>query len=152
TRWALAWFEQHGHQEGPFGEAETLSRAKNTSINGLVRAGVLEARAGKVRLLKRDELDPDWSPEKDSRPTIWEATHFLIRELDNNGEEAAANLLRHLKSIGETARDLAYRLYSICERKAWAQEALAYNMLASAWPRLIELAGQREKGKQEALL
>jgi len=152
TRWALAWFEQHGHEEGPFGEAETLSRAKNTSINGLVRAGVLQARAGKVRLLKREELDPQWTSEKDTRPTVWEATQFLIRELDSNGEEAAANLLRRLQSTSETARDLAYRLYSICERKSWAQEALAYNMLATAWPRLVELAGRSEKGTQEELL
>jgi len=152
TRWALAWFEQYGHEEGPFGEAETLSRAKNTSINGLVRAGVLQARAGKVRLLKREELEANWTPESDTHPTIWEATQFLIRALDRDGEEVAANLLRRLKSTSETARDLAYRLYSICERKGWAQEALAYNMLASAWPRLVELAGRSEKGTQEELL
>lgn len=133
-----------------------------------MRAGVLQARAGKVRLLKREELDPQWTPEKDTRPTmlpaaprsvlpvaprsVWEATQFLIRALDRDGEEAAANLLRRLQSTSETARDLAYRLYSICERKSWAQEALAYNMLATAWPRLIELAGRSDKGKQETLL
>jgi putative DNA methylase len=151
TRWALAWFEQFGHNEGPFGVAETLSKAKNTSIEGLVRAGVLQARGGKVRLLKREEFDSNWTPESGGR-SVWEATQYLIRALDNKGEEAAANLLRRLQSTGEIARDLAYRLYSICERKGWAQEALAYNMLATAWPRLMELAGRSDKGKQEALL
>jgi putative DNA methylase len=151
TRWALSWFEQFGHNEGPFGDAETLSKAKNTSIDGLVRAGILEARAGKVRLLGRDELDPDWRPERDDRRAVWEATQYLIRALDQGGEQAAADLLRRLGSLGETARDLAYRLYSICERKGWAQEALAYNMLAAAWPRLSELAGRSEP-KQDALI
>ncbi len=168
TRWALAWFEQFGHNEGPFGDAETLSKAKNTSIDGLVRAGILEARAGKVRLLRRDELKPPspvsrilrdgsgaggegWTPERDDRRAVWEATQYLIRALDHGGEQAAADLLRRLGSTGETARDLAYRLYSICERKGWAQEALAYNMLAAAWPRLAELAA-RSEAKQETLL
>ena len=62
TRWAVAWFEQFGMEDGPFGEAETLSRAKNTAVNGLVEAGIIAARAGKVRLLKRGELRPDWNP------------------------------------------------------------------------------------------
>jgi putative DNA methylase len=151
TRWALAWFEQFGNNEGPFGDAETLSKAKNTSIDGLVRAGILEARVGKVRLLGRDELDPDWTPERDDRRAVWEAAQYLIRALDQGGEQIAADLLRRLSSLGETARDLAYRLYSICERKGWAQEALAYNMLAAAWPRLSELAA-RAGAKQETLL
>jgi putative DNA methylase len=151
TRWALAWFEQFGHNEGAFGDAETLSKAKNTSVNGLVHAGILEARAGKVRLLKRDELDADWTPEKDDRRAVWEATQYLIRALDEGGEQAAADLLRRLGSLGETARDLAYRLYSICERKGWASGALAYNMLAAAWPRLTELA-TRSTPRQDALL
>src|SRR3972149_6748939 len=119
TRWALAWFEQFGQSEGPFGDAETLSKAKNTSIDGLVRAGILEARAGKVRLLGRDELDPDWTPERDDRRAVWEATQYLIRALDQGGEQAAADLLRRLGSLGETARDLAYRLYSICGGQGW---------------------------------
>jgi putative DNA methylase len=151
TRWALAWFEQFGHDEGPYGDAETLSKAKNTSTDGLVRAGILQARAGKVRLLRREELDPNWSPETDERQAIWEATQYLIRALDTGGESVAAGLLKRLGSTGEIARDLAYRLYAICERKGWANEALAYNMLAAAWPRLVELAGRGEQ-VQEGLL
>ncbi len=151
TRWALAWFEQFGHNEGAFGDAETLSKAKNVSVEGLVRAGLIESRAGKVRLLKRDELNLNWSPETDERRAIWEATQYLIRALDTGGEMVAAGLLNRLGSLGDTARDLAYRLYAICERKGWAQEALAYNMLAAAWPRLVELAGRSEQ-VQDGLL
>ncbi len=150
TRWALAWFEQFGMEEGAFGVAETLSKAKNTAINGLVEAGVIKARAGKVRLLRREELGgqetgdrrqkPEWDPSTDARFTIWEATQHLIRRLQDDGEEAAAALLRKLGGTAEIARDLAYRLYTICERKKWADEALAYNGLVIAWPELTKLA------------
>ncbi len=145
TRWALAWFEQYGHEQGPYGVAEMLSKAKNTSVEGLSHAGFLEARAGKVRLLKRDELGADWDPGKDKRLTVWEATQYLIRALDQDGEKGAGALLSKLGSSGETARDLAYRLYTLCERKGWAQEALAYNMLVVAWPRIKEQSGQGPK-------
>ncbi|MDD3828880.1 MAG: DUF1156 domain-containing protein [Anaerolineae bacterium] len=149
TRWAVAWFEQFGMEEGPFGVAETLSKAKDTAVSGMVEAGILYARGGKVRLLKRDELQDDWDPATDSRFTIWEATQHLIRALDQNGEQAAAELLRKLGAVGESARDLAYRLYNICERKKWAQEALAYNSLVIAWPEISRLA-QGTPGRAEA--
>jgi len=144
TRWGLAWFEQNGFEDGPFGDAETLSKAKNTSIGGLVEDGILLAKGGKVRLLKRDELSQHWDPDKDKRLTIWEVTQHLIHNLvDKGSEEAAASLLREVGGVGEVARDLAYRLYTICERKKWAQEALAYNTLVVAWPELVKLAGQQ---------
>jgi putative DNA methylase len=152
TRWAVAWFEQYGHKEGPFGDAETLSKAKNTSSDGMVRAGILEARGGKVRLLRRDELESDWDPSRDKRLTTWEAVQYLIRTLENEGEEEAAMLMRKLGGIGQEARDLAYRLYAICEHKGWAQEALGYNMLAAAWPRLVEISRQETGPAQEYLL
>jgi putative DNA methylase len=151
TRWALAWYEQFGHNEAAFGVAETLSKAKNTSVQGLVEAGILEARGGKVRLLRRDEMDTNWDPEKDKRLNAWESVQHLIYALDKNGEEAAAALLSHLGVMSETARDLAYRLYTVCERKGWAQDALAYNMLVVAWPRLKELAARQEPGQGKLL-
>jgi putative DNA methylase len=152
TRWALAWYEQYGFNEGPFGVAETLSKAKNTSVGGLGEAGILLARAGKVRLLSRTELKEDWDPSQDKRPTAWEAVQYLIRALDTHGERGAALLLSRLGGLGETARDLAYRLYTICERKGWAQDALGYNMLVVAWPRLKEMARSTRPPEQGRLL
>ncbi len=141
TRWAVAWFEQYGTQDGPYGVAETLSKAKNTSVQGLVEAGVITARGGKVELLARDGMPGDWDPRTDTRMTCWEATQHLIRHLQNEGEESAAQLLARLGGdYGEMARDLAYRLYSICERKGWAQEALAYNSLVIAWSEISRLS------------
>lgn len=152
TRWALAWYEQFGHNEAAFGVAETLSKAKNTSVGGLEEAGILEARAGKVRLYRRDELDTEWDPSTDKRLTAWEACQHLIYALENGGEEASASLLAKLGSTAEPCRDLAYRLYTVCERKGWAQDALGYNMLVVAWPRLKELSAHKVEPGQGKLM
>jgi putative DNA methylase len=138
TRWALAWFEQYGINEGPYGVAETLSKAKNTSISGLVEGGILQAKGGKVKLLSRDELPRDWKPSADRRLSVWEVTQYLIRALEKDGEYGAASVLVQVGALGETALDLAYRLYTTSERKGWAQEALAYNSLVVAWPNILE--------------
>lgn len=140
TRWALAWFEEVGMSAGAYGLAETLSKAKNTSISGLVEAGFLESRAGKVRLLDRREFFGAWDPATDKRLTVWEVAQNLILALESGGESKAADLLRRVGGLGETAKELAYRLYVVCERKKWASEALAYNALVVAWPEISRLA------------
>ena len=150
TRWALAWFEQYAFNDGPYGVAETLSKAKNTSVQGMVEAGVVTAKAGKVRLLSRKDLAEDWDPASERRLTVWEVAHYLIRLLEQEGESAAASLLRQVGALGDTARDLAYRLYGICERKKWAQEALPYNSLVVAWPEITRLA-RSERPREEQL-
>lgn len=146
SRFAIAWFEQHGFDEGEFGVADVLARAKVTSISGLVGAGILESKRGKVRLLNPSELPADWDPSTDSRLTHWEMVHHLIRVMDL-GEEAAADLLTKLRGQAEAARELAYRLYSICERKKRANEALAYNALVQVWPELQRLAQDPDRAR-----
>lgn len=140
TRWALTWFNQYGSAEGSFDDANKLATARNTSVEGLSAAGVVVSSRGKVRLLKRDELPEGWDPTTDSRQTVWESTHHLIRCLEHGGEVAAARLLAKLGPAGQVARDLAYRLYTTCERKGWAQEAQAYNALVVAWPEIARQA------------
>jgi putative DNA methylase len=153
TRWAIAWFEQFGMAEGLYGVAETLSKAKNSSVAALVEAGLVHAKGGKVRLLRRTELDNAWDPVAVSRLTIWEATQYLIRSLQNEGELAASALARRIGSLGEVARDLAYRLYSTCDRKGWVDEAVAYNSLVVAWPDIARLATKAEEvGSQTTYL
>lgn len=143
TRWALAWFDQNGFNEGAYGVAETLCTAKNTSVQGMKDAGILEAKGGKVRLLKKEELDADWNPTTDKRLTIWEITHQLIRRLEQ-GESGAAELIQQLGAKAEVARDLSYRLYTICERRKWAQEAIAYNALVLSWSDVQRLAQEKK--------
>jgi putative DNA methylase len=152
TRWALAWFDQHGFADGEYGVAETLSKAKNTSVAGMVAAGILASKGGKVRLLKPDELPADWDPENDPRQNVWERTHHLVRAL-GSGEEAAAQLVARLGGRAEVARELAYRLYTVCERKKRAAEALSYNALVQSWPEIARLAreGAPAPQRQEGL-
>ena len=149
SRWALAWFEQQGFDEGEYGVAETLSKAKNTSIAGIVEGGILASSAGKVRLLRPDELADDWDPTTDARLTVWEAVHHLIRALETSGELGAARVVVRLGASADIARELAYRLYTICERKRRAAEALSYNGLVQSWPEIADLA---HKERQESPL
>jgi putative DNA methylase len=156
SRWALAWFDQSGFAEGEYGVAETLSKAKNTSVSGLVEAGILTSSRGKVRLLKPSELPADWDPATDGRLTAWEMVHHLIRVLedkDTGSEGAAAALAAKLGSKAEIARELCYRLYTLCERKKRATEALSYNGLVQSWPEITRLAreGSKPRAKQGAL-
>ena len=145
TRWALTWFEQYQFEEGQYGDAETLSKAKNTSIKGLEEAGILLAKNGKVRLLQREELPETWNPAKDDRTPDWEATQHLIQTLDKQGETGAAILLAQLGDKGEICRDLAYRLYVICDRQGWTQEAISYNSLVTSWSEISRLAAMEQQ-------
>jgi putative DNA methylase len=145
TRWALTWFEQYQFEAGQYGDAETLSKAKNTSIKGLEDAGILVAKHGKARLLKREELPKTWNPAKDDRTPDWEATQYLIQTLDKQGETGAAKLLAQLGDKGEICRDLAYRLYVICDRQGWTQEAISYNSLVTSWSEITRLAAMEQQ-------
>ncbi|HXG03044.1 MAG TPA: DUF1156 domain-containing protein, partial [Candidatus Binatia bacterium] len=135
-----------------FGDAELLSKAKVTSVNGLVEAGVVHSRGGKVRLLRPEELPRDWDPSRDSRFTVWEATHHLLRVYyhEKRGDVATAELLGTFGSRGELARDLAYRLFAIAEKKGRSQDAQGYNAMVLGWPELARLAHET-RPEQEGL-
>jgi putative DNA methylase len=140
SRWAIAWFEQNGFDQGEFGLAETLSKAKNTSIGGMEQAGILESKRGKVRLFKPSELSEHWDPTTDPRLTAWEIVHHLVRALEAGGESAAAALVAKLGTKAEIARELAYRLFVVAERNKRPNEALSYNGLVQSWPEIQRLA------------
>ena len=140
SRWALAWFEQHGFDDGDYGIAETLSKAKNTAVAGMVEAGILVSKGGTVRLLTPEELSDHWDPAVDARLTAWETVHHLIRVLEKHGETGAAEIVAVLGGRAETARELCYRLYTLCDRKKRAAEALRYNTLVQSWSEITRLA------------
>lgn len=152
TRFAVTWFKEYGFGEGEYGRAETLATARAVAVDGVVRAGILHSRGSRVRLLKRSELDPSWDPSTDSRPTVWEAAHHLVQRLDQGGESSAAELLQRLGGYGETARELAHVLYSVCDRKGWAQEALDYNALGTAWRDIAQLAAEQAGAPEQQTL
>lgn len=148
------WFSQYGWGEGSFGEADTLARAKGTSVEGVHSAGVIEAAGGKVRLLQWSEYPEDWNPHTDTRTPIWEACHQLIRALKQDSESAAGALLANMPERGEPIRQLAYHLYTLCERKKWAEEARAYNELIGSWHAIVAAsheAGVRHYGTTQEL-
>jgi len=147
TQFCLHWFETVGWSEGKFGEADVLSRAKGTSVDGLKEAGVIASGNGKVRLFKWNEYPADWNPESDARLPVWEALHHLIRALRTGGETAAGTILGNLEGRIEAVRQLAYRLYTLCERKGWAEDARAYNELIATW-QAIELVTPKTTEKQ----
>ncbi len=146
SRWALTWFEQVGFAEGDYGLAEQLSKSKNTSVAGMVEAGIVSSRSSRVRLLRPAELPADWDPSSDPRLTAWEIVHQLIRALESGGESEAAMLVAKLGAKAEVARELCYRLYTLCERKKRAPEALSYNGLVLSWPEIMRMA---QEGNQQ---
>jgi putative DNA methylase len=146
SRFALTFFESFGYSERDFGDAEGLAKARNLSVEGVARAGILRSVAGKVQLLQRSELPNDWDPSKDRRLCVWEATQQLIKRLEASGEDSAAALLHQLKTLSSygdlpgNCRALAYRLYNHCEKTKQAEEARSYNGLVIVWPILEQKA------------
>lgn len=133
TQFCLHWFEQHGWGEGRFGDADTLSRAKGTSVDRVRDAGIVQSGGGIVRLRKWAEYPPDWSPQSEARLPAWETLHQIIRVLKNDGENGAGRLLAAVTGKSEAIRQLAYRLHTLCERQGWSEDARAYNEVITSW-------------------
>jgi putative DNA methylase len=142
TRFAISWFEQHGTEKADYGAADNLARARGIAVESVKHAGIVESAAGKVRILKRAELLDDWDPNTDPHLTVWECCQYLIRALENDGEYAAAMLLKKMGADkAEAVKDLAYCLYDICSNKRKdAKEATSYNALIAVWTELTRQA------------
>lgn len=145
TRWAVQWFGEDKFEWGEAGKANLLANAQATAVNGLVAAGILEVEGNRVRLIPTEKLPADWNPEDDRRLTVWEMTHHLIRIYyhEKKGDAVTADLLRKLGNKADVARDLAYKLFTVCEKNKWSAEAQAYNALVLGWPDLVKLAQER---------
>ena len=152
TLFSNAWFDQYGWSTGPYGEAEVLSRGKGTSVGGVSEAGIIESGGGKVRLLRWTEYEPGWDPKADLRTPVWESTHHMIRALNQQGEAEAGALLAAMPDKAEPIRQLAYHLYTLCERKKWADDARAYNELITAWHAIVSASHEvGHRGAQSQL-
>lgn len=151
TQFCLHWFEQYGWKEGKFGEADTLARAKGTSVDGVKQAGVLFASGGVVRLLKWAEYPADWDPQTDERLPVWEGLHQLIRVFKTDGESGAGAVLASIQAKAEAVRQLAYRLYTLCERAGWPEDARAYNEIITSWSAIESAAAAEPKPQQTTL-
>jgi putative DNA methylase len=145
TRLAITWFEQFGTDAGPFGTANSIAQARGIAVASAQHAGILDSSAGKVRILKRDELPEDWNPAEDKHLTVWECLQQVVRALETGGEHEAAVLIRAIgPNMAENVKDLAYCLYNICEKRKDAKEATSYNALIAVWLDLTRLAASSE--------
>ena len=133
TNFCLGWFQEVGWSAGAYGQANTLAQAKGTSVEGVEQAGVIESGGSKVRLFKPAEYPVDWDPSDDNRTPVWEALHQLVHALIQGGESSAGSLLARMPERGADIRRLAFWLYTLCERKGWADDARGYNELVTAW-------------------
>ena len=145
TRFAITWFEQNGMGKGAYGTADNLARARGIAVESVKQAGIVESQAGRVRILNRDELDPEWEPMTDTRLTVWECLQHLMRRHEQDGVSYnTALLLRKITDRAgkaEAVKDLAYCLYDICANKRQdAKEATGYNALIADWPELTREA------------
>ena len=150
TRFAIDWFSQYGFKDGDHGDADILARAKNTSVDSVEKSGLVESGGGKVCLIPWEEMESGWDPQKDVRPTVWEAVHHIIEQATNYGDKAAGRLLSRMPGeMGAEVRYLAYRLYEICDSKGWAEHAFYYNDLVVRWPQISDeaLRHKREPGQ-----
>ena len=156
TRFAITWFEQNGLDAGDYGVANSIATARGVSVDSVEHAGIVESAAGKVRILKREEIDAGWDPAADPHLTVWECCQHLVRDLEQGGERAAALVLRKIGPVhAEAAKDLAYCLYDICANKRRnAAEAASYNGLIAVWSELTRQAAaiHDTRGDQQAML
>jgi putative DNA methylase len=140
SQFCVTWFQQYGAKQGPFGEADVLSRAKNISVETLSRLGLVNAAKGWVQLKLRENYEDGWDPRTQSQLTAWEACQRLVWTLHENGEQETGRLARHLGGLADRARELAFRLYGIADRKGWSEEAQGYNNLVASWPEIQKAA------------
>ena len=152
TQFCLHWFEHCGWSPGEFGVADNLARSKGTSVEGVKDAGVLESGSGKVRLIKWTDYPADYDPSRDTRTPVWETLHHLIRSMEKGeGEAAAGRLIAALPRQAMGVRQLAYRLYTLCERRGWAEDARFYNSITTSWDAITAAAARTGKGQLEML-
>lgn len=135
TRFAVKWFSQFGWNEAPSGEADILTRAVNTTVAMLERGGIFRAAAGKARLLEPSEMSEEWHPSEDKAISVWEVAIRLGHALLTEGTDRAAIWMREAATRVDldTVKELAYLMYSVCERKGWAESAMLFNALGTSW-------------------
>ncbi|MCV7221018.1 DUF1156 domain-containing protein [Mycolicibacterium elephantis] len=151
SRFAIAWYRQHGYSTGKFGDADNLARARNTSVDTMDRDGILMSRAGNVALIKPSDLDADYDVVADRHTSSWEGLHHLIRILEQDGIAAAGEFLRSALSREDRAieadlvKELAHLLFRIAEGNGWTKDALSFNNLVTSWPEILDAAQSETK-------
>ncbi|MCQ4364653.1 DUF1156 domain-containing protein [Mycobacterium gordonae] len=146
SRFAIAWYRQHGYSTGTFGDANNLANARNTTVDAMDRGGILTSRAGKVQLIKPSDLSTAYDILADLHVSNWEALHHLIKTLESEGISTAGDFLRTALSRPDGAvdpdliKELAHLLFRIAESNGWTKDALSFNALVTSWPEISDAA------------
>ncbi|MDM2496749.1 MULTISPECIES: DUF1156 domain-containing protein [Mycobacteriaceae] len=146
TRFAIAWYRQHGYNTGTFGDANNLANARNTTVDAMDRGGILTSRAGKVQLTKPSDLSADYNILTDQQTSNWEAMHHLIGILEGEGITPAGEFLRSAMRRPDGAvdadlvKELAHLLFRVAEASGWTKDALSFNSLVTSWPEIVDVA------------
>lgn len=150
SRFAISWYRGNGYKIGLFGDADNLSRARNTSLDAMERSGVLTKGGGKVQLIRPTDTHSSYDPVADPHTSNWEALHHLIRILESDGVTPAAELLRAALSRPDGAvdadliKELGHLLFRISEANSWTKDALSFNTVVTAWPDIMTAARTRQ--------
>jgi putative DNA methylase len=139
TQFCLQWLESYGWKGADYGHADTLAQAKGALLTQLNREGLLTSGGGLVQLIRWQDLNAEWTPERHNLTPIWQALHQMLASLQAHGEQSTGKLLAAMPAVSGRVRTLAYRLYTLAERKGQAEDARPYNELIGAWA-AIELA------------
>lgn len=151
SRFAIAWYRQHGYGVGKFGSADNLARARNTSVQVLDRDEILTSRAGNVQLIKPADLPWEYDVVRDWHTSNWEALHHLIKVLEREGIAPAGDFLQAALTRADGAvdsdlvKELAHLLFRIAESNGWTKDALSFNSLVASWPEILDVARMQKK-------
>jgi len=151
TRFAIAWYRQHGYAVGHFGDADNLARARNTSVDVLDRDGILTSRAGNVQLIRSGELTWEYDVQRDTHTSTWEVLHHLIKVLERDGIAPAGNFLQTARGRADGVvnadllKELAHLLFRVAESHGATKDALSFNALVTIWPDILEVARSAKK-------
>nr|WP_248814551.1 hypothetical protein [Frankia sp. AgPm24] len=151
SRFAIAWYRQYGYGVGRFGDADSLARARNTSVEAMDREGILRSRAGRVQLIKPADLFWGYDILNDGHTSNWEALHHLIKILERDGIDPAGSFLQAALGRPDGAidadlvKELAHLLFRIAEANGWTKDALSFNSLVTTWPEILEVVRTQKK-------
>jgi putative DNA methylase len=155
TRFALAWYRQHGYGAGKYGDADGLARARNTAVDSLERYGILKSRSGNVTIYRPTDMAEDYDVVADLKISAWELLHHLIRVLDTDGIAGAGAFLSLAKSRAQAdvepdlVKELGHLLFRVAEQQGWTKDALSFNGLVTSWPDIIDAADRSRPAHQQ---
>lgn len=142
TSFCMALYQQKGFNFIQFGEADTLARSKNISVEGLARIGAVESSKGQVSLTLRESL-PEFNPDSSC---FWLLTQQAVHASETKGFDGIGRIFSQLPADKvDRIKSICYQLFSVADGNGWAQEALAYNTVIANWDATVTASSNFKK-------